>query len=44
MCKNDWGPTTGKHMNFLDEDKKSRLDSAVFEQKLQDMLARHIQE
>jgi len=30
--QNDWGPTTGKHLNAIDGgDKKSRVDSAAFE-------------
>lgn len=35
---NDWGPTTGKHMNYLNEDKDSRLDSDEFEEFVNDML------
>ena len=42
--ENEWGPTTGKHLNMLDGgatgDKKDRLDSATFETALADMLAR----
>jgi hypothetical protein len=43
MCKNSWGTTTGKHMNWLDEDHSKRIDGNLFEQKLKDMLERHIQ-
>ena len=29
---NDWGPTTGKHLNYLDSgDKSSRLSADVWE-------------
>jgi len=30
--RNDWGPTTGKHLNAIDGgDKKSRVDGQTFE-------------
>ena len=33
--ENDWGPTTGKHLNHFDEgDKSERLPSAHFEARL----------
>ena len=33
--RNDWGPTTGKHLNWLDDgDKRSRVDGATFEAEL----------
>lgn len=35
---NDWGPTTGKHLNAIDEDKSTRVDGAIFEALLQDAL------
>jgi len=39
--ENDWGPTTGKHLNWLDGgDKKGRLPSEAFEQKLKEVLGR----
>ncbi len=31
--ENDWGPTTGKHLNWIDPDKSIRVSSEVFEQK-----------
>lgn len=32
VCRrNDWGPTTGKHLNAIEPDKSKRLDSAAFE-------------
>ena len=31
--ENDWGPTTGKHLNWIDGgDKKSRVSSEKFEE------------
>lgn len=34
--ENDWGPTTGKHLNAIDGgDKKTRVPGAVFEEALQ---------
>ena len=34
---NDWGPTTGKHLNAIDGgDKKARLSGEVFEVALQE--------
>ena len=40
--ENDWGPTTGKHLNILDGgNKKTRLDSAVFEHNLEAVLAKY---
>lgn len=32
--KNDWGPTTGKHLNSIDTDKKRRLSGLEFEKLL----------
>ncbi len=30
--KNNWGPTTGKHLNWIDDgDKKNRVDGQTFE-------------
>jgi len=42
VCRqNDWGPTTGKHLNQIQPDKKQRLDSVVFEQRFGSTLARY---
>jgi hypothetical protein len=30
LCQNDWGPTTGKHLNHIDPDKSKRLDQETF--------------
>lgn len=33
--ENDWGPTTGKHLNWIDGgDKATRIDGAAFERQL----------
>lgn len=37
--QNDWHSTTGKHLNWISLDKKSRLPSADFEAKLKEVLA-----
>lgn len=40
--KNDWGTTTGKHLNWIDGgNKKSRLPHDEFQKKLEAMLERH---
>lgn len=37
---NDWGPTTGKHLNAIDGgDKKSRIKGEEFERKFAEVLA-----
>lgn len=37
--ENDWGPTTGKHLNAIDGgDKKSRIPGAQFEKMLDSAL------
>ena len=39
--ENVWGPTTGKHINSIDDgDKKARINSDAFEQQLQDAITR----
>lgn len=30
--ENDWGPTTGKHLNAIDSDKSKRVTGTRFEQ------------
>ena len=30
--QNDWGPTTGKHLNFINPEKKGRVDDLRFNQ------------
>lgn len=30
VCENNWGPTTGKHLNYLESDKARRLDQETF--------------
>lgn len=39
--ENDWGPTTGKHLNWIDGgDKQSRVSGAEFER----LYAEHVEE
>ena len=37
---NVWGTTTGKHLNWIQPDKKSRVKFEEFEEKLKNMLER----
>jgi len=32
--QNEWGPTTGKHLNAIHPDKKRRVDGVTFERML----------
>jgi len=32
--QNDWGTTTGKHLNWIDADKSKRVNKEVFQAKL----------
>lgn len=34
--QNDWGPTTGKHLNWIDSDKSIRIPGKKFESLLED--------
>ena len=38
--ENDWSVTTGKHLNYVDEDKRRRIDGDEFEQRLEAVLNR----
>lgn len=38
ISENIWGPTTGKHLNFINPNKKVRLPRKEFENKLQEFL------
>jgi len=41
VCReNVWGPTTGKHLNCIEVEKKKRVSEKEFEQKLQLLLDR----
>ena len=31
LCENEWGPTTGKHLNHLDPDRTNRVHRGDFE-------------
>ena len=35
VCENCWGSTTGKHLNWISRDKKSRLSSEQFDKELE---------
>ena len=41
VSENCWGPTTGKHLNWIDTDKKFRLPRGEFEKKLEVSLKKH---
>lgn len=34
VCENDWSTTTGKHLNYINDDKKVRLPRAEFQRVL----------
>lgn len=36
--KNEWGTTTGKHMNWIDRDKSIRIKGADFEKQINKLL------
>lgn len=39
LCsKNIWGKTSGKHINFIEPDKKKRVDNKIVIKKLEDIL------
>jgi hypothetical protein len=40
-CKNQWGVTTGKHLNWIEPNKKLRKSSEEFEKLLNEALDRH---
>ena len=39
--ENVWSTTTGKHLNWIEPDKKKRLNHSEFLDKLQDLLEEH---
>lgn len=41
--ENVWTTTTGKHLTWIQPDKKARVKNEVFEGMLKEALARHIQ-
>lgn len=41
-CVNSWGTTTGKHLNWIEPNKKNRLEDDVFESMLRAAIERHI--
>ena len=41
ITKNYWGPTTGKHLNWIHPNKDIRLDGEDFDTRLKEALAYH---
>lgn len=41
--ENQWGVTTGKHLNWIQPDKKSRIKADKFNEMLEAAIARHVQ-
>ena len=42
VCENMWGPTTGKHLNWIDDGNKAgRLESEQFAKELSETLEAH---
>lgn len=41
-CENNWGVTTGKHLNWIEPDKKSRVKYSKFQEMLAEAIKRHI--
>ena len=39
--ENIWGPTTGKHLNWINKDKSIRVGSDIFEARLQALRDKH---
>ena len=42
VCENIWSVTTGKHLNWINRDKSTRVDSDKFDEMLKLSLERHI--
>ena len=40
ISENVWGTTTGKHLNWINEDKTKRIPNKEFEQKLSKILTK----
>lgn len=36
--ENEWGPTTGKHLNAIDQNKKVRIAGEAFERQFSELL------
>jgi len=41
ITENVWGPTTGKHLNWIDPNKARRLKSDDFDERLEAALTKH---
>ncbi len=40
-CTNEWGPTTGKHLNWINSDKRHRIPIEFFNARLAALLKRY---
>lgn len=38
ITENNWGPTTGKHLNWVEPDKSKRIPLEDFNSKLQEVM------
>ena len=41
ITQNNWSTTTGKHLNWINEDKKIRIPYEDFKKKLDEVLTKH---
>lgn len=39
ICENAWGPTTGKHLNWIDSDKAKRIPRTQFQSELSNVVS-----
>lgn len=42
VSKNVWGVTTGKHLNWIEDNKKVRIEYSEFEKQLEEMLDNYL--
>lgn len=42
VCENAWGTTTGKHINWINKDKKIRVPVEQFRKRLRQVLAKYL--
>lgn len=40
--ENDWGGTTGKHLNWINREKKIRISAGEFEGKLEEQITKYV--
>ena len=41
IMRNYWSSTTGKHLNWIDDDKSKRVDRETFDKALDECMQRH---